>query len=35
MYSNLIVVLCYFFEFSLYLASRFVGKLGGNGVCEI
>ena len=22
-------------EFSLYLASRFVGKFGGNGVCEI
>ena len=23
-----------FVEFSLYLASRFVGKFGGNGVCE-
>ena len=22
-------------EFSLYLASRFVGNFGGNGVCEI
>ena len=30
MYSNLIVV-----EFSLYLESRFVGKFGGNGVCEV
>ena len=24
-----------FVEFSLYLASRFVEKFGGNGVCEI
>ena len=24
-----------FVEFSLYLASIFIGKLGGNGVCEI
>ena len=24
-----------FVEFSLYLASRLVGKFGGNGVCEI
>ena len=24
-----------FVEFSLYLASRFVGKIGGIGVCEI
>ena len=22
-------------EFSLYMASRFIGKFGGNGVCEI
>ena len=24
-----------FFDFSLYLASRFVGKFKGKGVCEI
>ena len=24
-----------FVEFSLYLASRFIGKFGGIGVCEI
>ena len=25
----------FFVEFSLYLASRFKGKFGGNGVCKV
>ena len=34
MCSFIMVGVCFFVEFSLYLVSRFVGKFEGNGVFE-